>query len=478
MAPRWLLLTLSLASALVPLSLSPVVTALPSINAAFDSGLDGSGWIMTSYLLVLTAFLLPAGRLGDRVGFRPVFRAGAVVYLAGTAACAAAPGLGWLIAGRAVQGLGTALLSACGFAIVTLAFPPERHGRTVAVVTMAASAGSLAGILASAAFLQWLGWRFVFVAVVPVALACAWGAASVPPHRSGERAPLDWAGMVLFAAALALFSLSLGHYHDGEESFAAGWRYHLGLHAATLAAVVLFILVERRAAAPLIELRHFRHGPFARSVAANLVLHMVMMGAIFLVPFAIQNGFGLTPRHTAAVLLAMEIASASFAPLAGWLHDRVPGLPVRPVAKTLITVGLAAFGFATGLPYAAWIAIAVGAGVGMGLFWTTNNAAIMRSLDGNLRGFASGMLESSRQLGHALATSLATPLLLAGAGSRAELLADPPLLLKAVARTWWAFAALAAVGLVIVAADAILAPGRAAASPARAATQGIGADGG
>lgn len=475
---RWLLPTLALGSALIPLSLTPVVTALPSINGALGSGLDGAGWIMTAYLLVLTACLLPAGRLGDRIGFGPVFRAGALVYVAGSLVCAAAPGLAWLVAGRAVQGLGTALLSACGFAVVSLAFPPTRRGRTVAAVTMAASIGSLGGILASAAFLQWLNWRFVFVAVIPFALACAWGAVSIPRNRPTQPAPLDLPGMVLFAATLALFSLSLGHYHDGEESFAGGWRYHLGLHAATLAGGLIFVLVERRAVAPLVELAHFRHGRFARSVAANLILHMVMMGVVFLVPFAVQNGLALTPRHTAGLLLAMEIASASFAPLAGWLHDRFSGLPVRPVAKAIIAVGLAAFGFATGLPYAAWLAIAAGTGIGMGLFWTTNNAAIMASLDDGLRGFASGMLESSRQLGHALATSLALPLLFAGTGSRAALLADPQLLLSSVARTWWAFAALAAIGAVLVAADSILPAPRATPGTARVAASGFGVDGG
>jgi predicted MFS family arabinose efflux permease len=262
----------------------------------------------------------------------------------------------------------------------------------------------LFGTFLSTFLLPALGWRWIFFAMVPLGLVGIWGASELR-KIDHERYParLDWAGSLLLFLALATLSLSFHHLHAGGESFDEGWTYHLSMHVLTLLLLGALLVVEWRSPAPLIQFRVFSNGAFSFAILANGICHGAMMGSSFLIPFLIERGLGMDARHTGTILMAMALMMTVSSLFGGWLHDRFHSPLLAPSAMGLIACGLVGMGlFATVLSYGQFTAILVVLGTAMGVFITVNNVQIISVLPNAMRGLASGMEQSSRQLGHAL----------------------------------------------------------------------------
>jgi EmrB/QacA subfamily drug resistance transporter len=386
------------------LDASIVTLALPALQQHFHASLGAVTWVGLSYLIVLVATVTAVGRFADMAGRKLLYLYGFLVFIVGSALCAFAPTLGALDGFRALQAVGAAMLQANSVAIVALAVPSRRLGRALGVQGAAQALGLALGPTVGGLLLAAGGWRLIFLINVPVGLlGAAAGWAFIPRSRDLQaRTPFDWTGLALFfPAVVALLSaVSFGN--------SVGWTSPviLGLAAAAVVLVAGFVLWERRARSPMLDLSLFARARFSTAVASGLLSYLVLFGVLFAVPFFLERGLGVGSARTGIELMAMPLALGVVAPFAGRLADRVgPRLPtvggMALVAGALVLLGTTHG--ATG-PFLAGLATA---GAGLGLFTSPNNAAIMGGVPREQAGLASGVLNMTRGMGTAMGLAFA-----------------------------------------------------------------------
>ena len=409
----------------VQLAMTSVPPMLPTLAHLFEADLTHASWAMTAYFLTITSCMLMAGRLGDVVGHMRVFAWGMVVYSLTTLACGLAQDMAQLVALRGLQGMSGALVFGNSLAIVTDAFPGHQRGRAVGALAMVSSLGAMLGTVMGTLAVQYATWQWAFYLVLPFGLAGASMAFSLVRRGGSTQAGamalgrrFDVAGGALLVVMLSALSLSLSHLHGGEPSFAAGWLYHLTLLSLSLYCLIAFVVVERRVANPLVPLQHLRNRVFSSAVIGNLILHMTMLGVFFLTPFFMERGLRLTTGYVAVLLTSQQLYNVLTAYLGGWLYDKTHSRWIRPVGMSLICLGFFTLSLtAPVLAFTPYMLIAAPIGLGMGIFFSVNNTVIMSAVPTSLRGFASGMLETTRQAGHMFAVPLVSSIMTAVTGA-------------------------------------------------------------
>lgn len=420
MPGRWLTFAaVGLSYIAVMMALTPPSIGLPTLSADLGVPVADASLILVAYLVALAATVLPAGRMGDILGFRGVFLAGVVIFTAAGLAAGFAPGLPLLILARGVQGVGAALITGTALAILTRAFPASERGRIVAAVAMAGSIGAGVGTLITPLCISLAGWPGIFWMVVPAGVVSFLLALrmAVPP-RLGIHTSIDVPGAVLLAGGLFAFALSFNHLHEGPRTFEAAPEFHLGAQIVALTLLGLFVWRERNAPEPLVPMRYVTHRVFAPAVGANGIFHMTMMATFFLTPFLFEEAWGLAAAQTALVVAAFQAVNVLSALGSGWLVDRTHWRVLPAVGLGGISVGMLLMGVLGGsLTLVGFVVAITIIGLASGLFNAANNTVIMSVLPEDARGFSSGTLEATRQFGHAIAVSLgAIALGLAGAG--------------------------------------------------------------
>ena len=421
------LATVSVGYLLVSWAMAPISAILPTISADLQIDVTAAGWVMNSYFLLLVGTILITGRIGDLVGHRRVYACGILIFGLASFASGLANALAPLVVTRAIQGIGAAMVFGTSLALVAEAVPNARRGMAIGILTMSSGASSLLGVAFSAYAAENLSWHWAFFVPIPVALIALFFAWRLPAgHSTGSWSQIDWRGGILLFAALTVMMLSLNHFHEGEQSFQEGAHYHLPMHL--LAAVLLlgFAWVEARVPLPLLQLGMLRDGAFASGILANGIAHMSMLASSFLIPFLLERGRGLNPSDTGRLMLAMQACMLVCSFLAGWLYDRkrtplLGWITMGSIAGGLIVLGLVG----ASLSFTILVGIAAMLGAGLGGFTTVNNTAVMSGAPAGKRGFASGMVETTRQLGQSIGVSLSSSIM---AGSLAGVAAaDLPL---------------------------------------------------
>ncbi|MDO8674423.1 MAG: MFS transporter, partial [Dehalococcoidia bacterium] len=373
----------------------------------FGVGAATAAWVQTAFLLTLTSSLLVAGRLGDIYGHQNVYRAGIVLFTAAGTLSGFIQDIGVLITFRSLQGVGAAMISGNSLAIIANTFSTGERGMAIGIMGVAASMGGLLGVGLSTSLAQYLNWQWLFYMTLPVGLVGIVAARSLKGGIRPKDPPrVDYLGAILLAATLTAFSLSFSHLHAGEIASSEGWHYHGALLVATAVGLLLFVAAERRASQPLIELSYLLNTPFSFSIIANMVLHITMMTFAFLTPFLLEKGLGLSPSHTAGVIMSSSVGSMIGSLLSGKLYDRTRWRFFCPLAMASLGLGMGVMAlYAPTCPYFLLMIVSVGLGLSMGSFNTSNNAIIVSTVPANRRGFATGMLETSRQFGHSVGAS-------------------------------------------------------------------------
>lgn len=433
---RAVLIALSSAYMLVQLSSLPVALSLPTLARYFGTGIDDSAWLVVIYLLMLGAFVMPAARLGDRYGHARLFFTGLVLSTAGSILISIAGSLLEVVIWRGLTGLGSALIMGNANAILAAAFPAQERGRAFSVPIMGARFGTLVGLALFAVFLQYLTWRFVFLTFVPMGVLAIIASApmfrmlrSEKPTHTGR---VDITGGALLVAVSVVFLLAGAHLHGGEETYISeqGLLYHGGMYLLSLLLLGVFILVERRVGNPIVELGHFKQKYFSLALVSNVTFHFSMLATMTLVPILIEEGFGKGPIWVPLVLLPNQIIGLVMTFAAGWIYDRYQPKLLRPASMVGIAFGFVLLGlFAGSVPIWGIPLLMLPISFGTSMFNPVNNAMIMSSLSLRHRGFASGMLETTRELGHALGSTVSATVLAmvlpAGIGALALNLAMP-----------------------------------------------------
>lgn len=391
---------------------SIVNVALPSIRQGLSASIGGVELVVTVYLLVISASLLGAGRLGDLLGHRRVYVAGLLLFTLGSGLCGVSRSLAALVASRAVQALGAAAAMAMVPAAVTALFPRQQRGRALGGISSVVAAGLTAGPPLGGLILGYFSWPAVFLVNLPVGVAGAlWASRTLPGGALARGARFDRAGAISFGLLVAGL---VGALEVAPASSPAA----LGLLALAAAAGALLWRAERRALSPVLDAPLLRDRVFALGLVAGLLSYASMFTQVFLTPFWLTRVKGLDARGLGLMLTAVPLALSVVSPLAGWLSDRFgPRLLCLAGAGVLVAGLWSLAGAGPGDSLGSVAARLATLGAGMGLFQPPNNSAVMGSLPRERLGTGGGMLATARNLGMVTGVSLAGALFTLGGGA-------------------------------------------------------------
>ncbi|MGW6541492.1 MFS transporter [Streptomyces massasporeus] len=396
----WALVITSVAGFMAALDNLVVTTALPSIREDLGGGLHDLEWTVSAYTLTFAVLLMFGAALGDRFGRRRLFIAGLAVFTGASAAAAMAPGIDSLIAARAVQGVGAAVMMPLTLTLLTAAVPAAKRGMAYGIWGAVNGLAVASGPLVGGTLTEHISWQWIFWLNVPLGLALLPLARLRLAESHGTGAPLDVPGTLL--ASGGLFGIVYGLVRGPAD----GWTSSLvltGLFAGG-ALLVGFILYSTRAKNPMLPMRLFRSRAFAGINAASLLMFLGMFGSIFLLSQYMQGVLGYSPTEAGLRMLPWTGMPMLVAPIAGILADRIGGRPVVATGLFLQALGLGymAVVATTDASYVSQLPALIVSGVGMALFFAPASHLVMSSVRPSEQGIASGSNNALREVGGAL----------------------------------------------------------------------------
>jgi EmrB/QacA subfamily drug resistance transporter len=407
---KWrVLFAVMLGTFMAPLDGSIINTVLPAISRYFLTDISVVQWVPTIYLLTISCLILLYGRLGDMVGYKKIFILGLAAFTAASVLCGASQSILMLIVFRAVQGLAAGMMMAVGFAIVTAAFPPMERGKAMGIyavcISIALGLGpSLGGIIA-----QHLSWRYVFFINLPIGIASVlWGSRVIPKDITNPNQRLDVLGAV---AAFVFLSCFLLVANKGQSW---GWSSLLSTSLLAIGVVfgILFFWIEKTSEQPMLDLALFASRRFSFASLSAVLSFMALFAVVFLTPFYLVFVLQYDIFKVGMIMAASPIATLFVAPIAGTLSDRMGTRGLTACGMAISAFGLLSFiGLdASSTAFAVvWRMCVIG--IGMGMFQSPNNSAVMGSVPPRRLGIASGMLAASRNVGMVLGIAISAAVL-------------------------------------------------------------------
>jgi MFS family permease len=404
---------------LVQLSSMPVAMTIPSIARYFDVDVAQAAWTVVIRLLMLGSTVFLAARLGQKYGHVRMYFLGAIILTIASVLSASAVTFNQLLLFSGLVGVGGALITANSNAILALVFEPNERGRAFSIPVVAARMGSLIGIVLFGIFLQYFSWRLVFLTSLPIGLLAIKNSLPLLKFHfeqavaEAKTVSINYVGAVLMVATLGTFILSGLHLHGGAESFTSpnALGYHIPMHLLFLSLLVLFMVIQQRSQDPFVNFGYFRQKYFSMALYTNTTFHLSMLAVTTLLPIMVENGLGYDPIYVPLVLLPNQLMGLFLPPLAGWVYDRYNPRWLRPGSLMAIAVGFFLVGFLGGsVPIWGIPILMLPAYIGSNLFNSANNALVMNTLQED-RSFASGMLETTRQMGHTVGTTISATVL-------------------------------------------------------------------
>lgn len=441
-AGRGVLAATVLGSGMAFLDSTAVNVALPVLGEELGAGLAGLQWTVDAYLLTLGALLLLGGALGDRLGRRRVFLVGLVWFAAASMACGLAPTVTALVAARAVQGVGAALLMPMSLALLRTSFREEDQGAVVGAWAGLSGVSTALGPLLGGWLVSAVSWRLVFFINLPLAALAVWATLRWVPRSEGEGrgGPLDVAGALTAAAGLG------GVLYALIEAGALGLRAPSVLAGAAGGVALLgaFLAVERRAASPMLPLGLFRSRQFSGANVTTFAVYFALGGATFLLMLQLQRALGYSPLQAGAALLPVTALLLVLSPVMGRAASRVGYRLPMTVGPLVAAAGL---GLLTrvvpGARYVDGVLPGVGVlGLGLGCTVAPLTSAVLSAVEERDAGVASAVNSAVARVAGLLAVAV-LPL---ASGLSAEAMDSPELLSRGFARAMWLSAALCAAG--------------------------------
>lgn len=375
-----------------------VNVALPTLVQEFHTNFPTIQWVVLAFLLGLSTLMLSVGRLADMVGKKRIFGIGLAIFILGSALCGLAASVYALIGFRLLQSIGAAMTVALGVAIVTETWPAQERGKAIGISAGVISLGIVVGPSLGGLIISGLGWRWIFFVNLPLgllALTLVWR--FIPPLTpKSERETFDFLGAAITAGGLLAFFLALT---AGQRLGFTDPRI-VALFALAGLALLSFVLVERRTRYPMVDLNLFRNAQFSLNLVTGAITFVAISAVTFLMPFYLELALGLPVAQVGLLIAVVPLVLAVLAPLSGSLSDRFGTRRVSLVGLVLLLLGYVTAGTlgmqTTPLGY---VARMLPIGLGMGIFQSPNNSAIMGAAPRARLGVASGMLSMTRTLG-------------------------------------------------------------------------------
>lgn len=383
---------------------SIVNVALPTLERSFGSSFAVVQWVVLAYLLTISTLMLSVGRLADMLGKKPIYTTGFVIFTTGSVLCGLAPSIYWLIGFRVVQAIGAVMILALGMAIITEAFPAHERGKALGISGAVVSVGIVVGPTLGGLLIDALSWHWIFFVNLPVGIAgtvLAWR--YVPNLRppGGQRFDFPGAITLFFSLFALLLALTIGQNIGFNEPATLILLVIFGVFLS------VFIFIELRRQQPMIDLRLFRDDQFSVGLVTGFITFVAIAGTTILMPFYLENVLGYEPSQVGLMLAVVPVGLGITAPLSGWASDRWGTRPITVLG--LAVLGLGYFLLSTlkvNTSVSAYVLRFLPIGIGMGIFQSPNNSAIMGTAVRQRLGIVSGMLAVTRTLGQTTGIAL------------------------------------------------------------------------
>ncbi|HEX6538091.1 MAG TPA: DHA2 family efflux MFS transporter permease subunit [Candidatus Dormibacteraeota bacterium] len=400
----WTFAITSVALFMVTLDNLVVTTALPVIRRSLHADLAQLEWTVNAFTLTFAVLLLTGAALGDRFGRRRMFVIGLTLFTAGSAFAALAPSASALIAARAVQGAGGAMVLPLTLTLLSAAVPPERRGVFLGAWGAIAGLAVAVGPIVGGAVVQGISWQWIFWLNVPIGLLLAPLALLRLQESRGADRTLDLRGLALGSAGL--FGVVWGLVRANTLGW--GSPQIVGSLAGGAVVVAIFVLYEARAKRPMLPMRFFGNRTFTGANLASLLMYFGMFGSVFLLAQFFQTVQGLSPLGAGLRILPWTAMPLLVAPIAGALSDRISGRTILALGLALQATGLLWIGLATSpaAPYSTFIIPFVLSGAGMGMFFAPVANLVLSSVRRDQEGKASGANNAIRELGGVLGVAV------------------------------------------------------------------------
>jgi EmrB/QacA subfamily drug resistance transporter len=408
--PWLVLVVLTSGFFMILLDTTIVNVAIPAMSAGLNTTLDQILWVLNAYILTYAVLLITAGRLGDLYGQRNLFAIGLFIFTLASALCGFSQNANELIAARILQGIGGAILTPQTLSIITSLFPPERRGAAFGIWGGVAGLATITGPTAGGAIITYIDWRWIFFVNVPIGIAALVATfAIIPDLRPGRHHGWDILGVVL--ATTGLFAIVFGLIEGQRYNWGEIGSYGITIPEVIIggvAIIAVFLVWERYQAEPLVPLVLFKDRNFA---VANWVAAAISFGMLSLfLPIVIylQSVRGFSALTAGLTLAPMSLTSMFTAPFAGRFADKVGGKWILTTGISLFTVGFGWLAYVAG-PDSTWVNFlgpAIVAGAGMGMTFAPMTTIAMRNISPQMSGAASGILNTTRQLGAAIGSAV------------------------------------------------------------------------
>lgn len=408
--PWLVLLVLTTGFFMILLDTTIVNVAIPAMSAGLNTTLDQILWVLNAYILVYAVLLITAGRLGDLFGQRQLFALGLAIFTLASALCGFSQNVGELIAARVVQGIGGALLTPQTLSIITSIFPPERRGAAFGIWGGVAGLATITGPTVGGAIITYINWQWIFFINVPIGvLALVATFLIIPDLRPGRRQGWDLVGVVLATAGLfgIVFGLIEGQRYNWGQIGSSAFSIPEVIGGGVVL-VALFIVWERFQTQPLVPLSLFEERNFAVANWIAAAISFGMLSTFLPITIYLQSVRGFSALAAGLTLAPMSLTSMFTAPFAGRMADKIGGKYILMTGISLFTIGIASLAFVAG-PDSTWINFlgpAIIAGAGMGMTFAPMTTVAMRNIAPRVAGAASGVLNTTRQLGAAIGSAV------------------------------------------------------------------------
>jgi EmrB/QacA subfamily drug resistance transporter len=401
----WTLVAVAFGLFMIMLDNTVVNVALPSIQSDLKVSVSSLEWVVNAYFLTFAVLMLSGGKLADRYGRRRIFIAGLVVFTLSSLACGLAANGETLIAARAVQGVGAAMMNPATLSIIAATFPPRERGTAMGIWVGVSAVALALGPITGGLLAEHAHWSWIFFINVPIGVLAVVAARVVirESRDTSHEQRLDLPGLV--ASAVALFALTYSLIEANNKGW--GSVEILSLFAVAAVAFVVFLALEHRQRLPMLDLSLFRNRTFSGANATMMLVALAMFGVFFFVSLFVQGILGYSPVEAGASFLPMTLCIIFFAPVAGKLSDRVGARWLMSTGMVLVSISLVLFSLLDqgSTFWNLFPALLVG-GAGMALAMTPTTAAAMGAVPVDKAGVGSGVLNSMRQVGGSLGVAV------------------------------------------------------------------------
>lgn len=402
---KWIvLLSVGMGVFLATIDGTIVNIGLNTLVKELDQPLAVVEWVVLAYMLTLCTFMLSIGRLGDMIGKKKLYIAGLVVFTIGSGLCGISPNIYWLIGFRILQAIGGSMLMALGTALVTEAFPSQERGKALGIFGTLVSVGIITGPTIGGLILESLTWHWLFFVNLPIGVAgVIMVSRFVPESQLTARQKFDFTGAaVLFISLVSfLIALTLGQYNGFNNASV------YALFALFAAAMAIFIRVESRIAYPMIDLRMFTNRMFTINLITGFFTFIVGAGITLIMPLYLQNILRYSTSMTGLLMAITPVTVAVIAPFAGSLSDRIGSRQITTLGLIMLLIGyISLTSLSAETTTIGYILRFIPVGMGVGMFQSPNNSAIMGASSRENLGVASSLLSLTRTIGQTTGIAL------------------------------------------------------------------------